>query len=437
MKEKFREIVDVGIPELEEKKFLLAVSGGIDSVVLAHLFYESRLNFSIAHFNFSLRGEESDRDEQLVQHLAENYDARFFIRKADTVVYAEEKGISIQMAARELRYEWFYELCRQNKLDYIVTAHHRNDQVETFFINLARGTGIEGLTGMKTTDGKLFRPLLGFSKQELENYAQTHHLSWRDDESNNSVKYQRNKIRLDIIPKLEELNSAFIQNTAECMERLNAVNIIYKQFVEEKRQQFVVKNDFGWEIDLQQLKKEKIAIHLLYEMLRPYNFHSKTVKDIFEERKKETGKKFFSTTHRVVNHRGILLITKLIAEDLETFQIHENDEEVLFPVKMKIEKLPKGEIIKSDKIVQLDYDKIRFPVMIRKWYRGDSFFPLGMKGRKKLSDFFIDNKYSLVEKENIYVLVSGDQVIWVIGKRLDDRFKITEQTSNILQLTLL
>jgi len=436
MREKFKEIVDLGIPELEEKKFLLAVSGGLDSIVLAHLFHETRLNFSIAHFNFSLRGDESEKDMQLVEKLASDFDARYFIKKADTLKESDEKGISIQMAAREMRYEWFHDICKQNKIDYIVTAHHRNDQVETFFINLARGTGIEGLTGMKLTEGKLFRPLLGFSKTELEQYAKLHQLQWREDESNLSLKYQRNKIRLEIIPEMEKINPAFVTNTAECMERLNAVNIIYRGYVDEKRNHYVVKNEFGYEIDLRELKKEKIALHLLFEFLRTWNFNSKTVKDIFEERKKETGKKFFSTSHRVVNHRGILLITKLIAEDLETYQVHENDEEVLFPVKLKIEKLPKGEIIKSEKIAQLDLSKIKFPMMIRKWYRGDSFFPLGMKGRKKLSDFFIDNKYSLVEKENIHVLVAGDQVIWVIGKRMDERYKVTENTSRILQLSL-
>ena len=435
MLNKIQNIIDQFIPELEGKKFLLAVSGGLDSVVLTHIFHKLRLNFAVAHCNFHLRASESDGDEKFVRDLATKLDALYFTVDFDTKKFADEKGISIQMSARDLRYSWFKEIISKNKLDYIVTAHHKNDLIETFFINLIRGTGTEGLAGMKVVDKNIFRPLLSITKEEILNYANENNLQWREDSSNQNNEYLRNKLRLDILPLFKELNPSFDYTMGENIYRINEARLLYQDIIEEKVKTFLVKNEFGFQLNLKQLAKEKTPSLILYEILKNFGFNYSTVTDILSDHHAQAGAKFFSATYRVVDHRGTLLITRLAPKGIDLYTIDDFVDKIELPIPLKFQLLPAPiqiEPIKS--LAYLDMESFTFPLTIRKWHEGDVFKPFGMNGRKKLSDFFIDQKFSLVEKENTWLLCSADKILWVIGHRLDDRFKVTDETKTALKV---
>jgi tRNA(Ile)-lysidine synthase len=437
MIEKFIHIAEENITDPAGKKFLLAVSGGVDSVVLSHLFAHWKVNFSIAHCNFKLRGSESDDDEKFVKELSLKLDVPFYVNSFNTEKYAAENKVSIQMAARELRYEWFKKLLKEKKFNYLVTAHHRNDQVETFFINLLRGSGIEGLTGMHLLEKNIFRPLLPFGKDEIVIYAENHNIHWREDSSNLKNDYLRNKLRNEIFPFFEKISPTFINTLYDNTDRLKEVNKIYKHYIEQHKE-LIKPNDFGHEINLQQVQDTLSPATVLFELLRPFHFNFSTVKKILGIQNITEGKKFFSPSHRAVNHKGTLLITRITPEDMPYYTIEKNVAEIKEPLQLQFNyKHNPNEIINDKNIALLDLEKIQFPLILRKWYKGDSFFPLGMKGRKKLSDFFVDNKLSLVEKENIWVLASGDNILWIIGLRIDNRYKITPETKQCLKVELI
>lgn len=422
---------------ISSDKILLTVSGGVDSIVMCELFHKSKLKFGIAHCNFQLRGKESDEDEKFVKQLAVKYNVPFYCKRFNTKEYVAQNNVSIQMAARELRYQWFEEIRNNEKYKYIATAHHTDDAIETFFINLIRGTGIAGLHGIVPKQGNIIRPLLFASKNKIEEYATTNKLKYREDSSNASDKYVRNKIRHHLIPLLKEINPAVENAINATIERLSEVEIIYKNEIEKQRTQLLKNENKTYSISIKELKMLNVMPTYLYEFLKPFNFNADTVKEISTALDGESGKQFLSPTHRLVKDRETLIIEEYVGLGVKDLRI-----------KIKIERNKKKLVVenlhftfkiqntkyiipKSKTTACLDYDKLQFPLEIRKWQQGDTFYPLNMKGKKKLSDFFIDNKLPLNRKENVWLLTSAGKIVWVIGMRIDNRFKVTDQTTKI------
>jgi tRNA(Ile)-lysidine synthase len=442
-------MLDAFIGFIEEKNLLapgsrtlLAVSGGLDSVVMADLFRRAGLNFDMAHVNFHLRGEESDRDEQFVRELAGKYRVQVFVRHVETAKYARQHKISIQVAARNIRYRWFDELLMDHAYDQVGTAHHLDDQVETFLINLARGTGIAGLHGIPVKSEKIIRPLLFATRDEIETYAKTHHLDFVEDSSNSSMKYTRNRIRHKIIPQLEKINPGFKEDINNTIGFIHDAETIYRQAIEQKKQElFILKND-QVHIPAEQFFNLKPLETWAYELLSPYGFNLSAIKDVIGLKKAIAGKEVVSVTHRLVRDRDHLIMVPLLkAIDnkiyfLTAAGLHRG---LKSPVHLSFEIL--GETPekygKPETTAYVDMEKLEFPLQVRKWKRGDYFFPLGMEQRKKLSDFFIDLKFTKIEKENQWLLCSGIDIVWIIGKRIDDRYKITAASKTFLKITTL
>ncbi len=423
-----------------EDTILIGVSGGIDSAVLFDLLNKAGFSTGIAHCNFKLRDTESDKDEAFVENLARKYQRPFYIKSFDTKKYASEKGISIEMAARELRYNWFEEIRHKHHYDRIAVAHHRDDQMETFFLNLARGTGISGLTGMKPVNGKIVRPLLYASRNEIVQYCKKNHLEFREDSSNENTEIQRNKIRHMIIPLMEELNPSFREGLMRTMENLQGIHKIQQTEIANEWERIVVRKGPDYYLSIEELKLLNPLPTYLFEFLKPFHFNNEVISDIVTSLDSVSGKQFLSPTHRLVRDRETLIVTLLASEEKKTYYLDANCSEICCPVKMKVTLLEKRyeyEIPESAKIACIDLDKVQFPMIIRCWLKGDYFRPLGMTGMKKLSDFFVDQKMSLPEKEKTWILANGEQVVWVIGRRLDDRYKITSRTKNILLLELI
>ncbi|HEY0031245.1 MAG TPA: tRNA lysidine(34) synthetase TilS [Bacteroidia bacterium] len=419
-------------------KVLLTVSGGIDSVVMCALFHKAGLSFGIAHCNFQLRGEESEADELLTEELAEKYGVQFHSISFDTSAVAKKNKLSIQAAARQLRYQWFEEIREQYKYKAIATAHHQDDSVETFFINLVRGTGISGLHGILPKQGKIIRPMLFTTKKAIEAYAKKNKIKYREDSSNASDKYARNKIRHHLIPVLKELNPNLEQTIQEDIQRLHETEIIYKKEIDRERSQLLKETKGGITISIEKLKKLNPLSAYLYEFLKTYHFNGSHVKDVIHSLNGISGKQFFSETHRLIKDRRELIIEpinrKEEAKEGKKVLISENSKAIIVDGKKIIfhsVKAEKHQVKKSNTCANLDFDLLTFPLEIRKWKTGDAFYPLGMRGKKKLSDFFIDRKFSLDRKENIWLLTSAGKIVWVIGERIDDRFKITDKTSKI------
>lgn len=431
---KFQHHIEQSFPQLKDKKLLLAVSGGVDSMVLMHLFQQLHYDIAIAHCNFQLRGIESDGDELFVHVKSEKLQVKSYFIRFDTESYSKENKLSIQLAARKLRYNWFQELLSENQLDYLVTAHHLDDNVETFLINLTRGTGLDGLTGIPAQNENIIRPLLPFSRAEIENYALDNNIQWREDSSNASDKYFRNKLRHDIVPVFKELNIGFLdsfQNTLNHLQQAeslvnDASKLVYEKVVEEKENQL--------EIHLRTLLQFKNYKAYLYQWLKVYGFSAWN--DIYDLVEAQSGKQVFSETHVLLKDREKLLLTerKTTAKDA-VFFIESIDSKVNIPLKLLFCKAVNIFETHSNCIF-VDEDKIKFPLTIRKWQEGDYFYPLGMTGKKKLSKYFKDEKYSLIDKENQWLLCSEDQIVWVIGKRADNRFITNKTTQNPIKIEL-
>ena len=419
---------------------LVGVSGGVDSVVLLELLDKAGFSVAIAHCNFRLRGSESGGDEKLVADLARKYDVPLFKTAFDTSDYAQENKISIEMAARELRYQWFEMIRTTHHFDCIAVAHHRDDQLETFFLNLARGTGLTGLTGMHPTNGKIVRPLLFASREEIEKYRHENFLDFREDSSNQSTDYQRNKIRHNLLPVMDKLNPSFRDGLIKTMGYLEDVSKIYDRSIKQTWERVAFRAGNDYLISIAELRLLDPLPTYLFEFLKPYDFNSKVIGDIVMSLEGISGKQFISPSHRLVRDRESLILTPLIPENSKHFYLEEGMKELFFPVHLKV-----SECLRKDKfkipdaqfIACIDRDRVQFPLLIRKWQAGDYFKPLGMSGLKKISDFFIDSKLSLPEKENVWIVANGEQVVWIIGRRLDDRYKITPATQNILKLELL
>lgn len=428
-------------------KILLAVSGGIDSMAMLYLFHQAGYNIGVAHCNFNLRGTESDGDKEFVEDLALQLDIPFYSVSFKTEEIAAGQKVSIQMAARDLRYKWFEEMRRQNGYDYVATAHNKNDVAETFLINLYRGTGIRGLTGIKTKNNRLIRPMLFATRKEIERFMTTENHLFREDSSNSQTKYARNKIRLDILPFFEELNPDFVQTIVDDADHLREAEAIYNYTIEEKRKLLLTQQIKPFPADKINIKKllQLPAEHtFLYELLKPYHFSDEVSKDILMSLSQPAGKRFYSSTHRLIKDREFLIINPLsqaqakkhlITADKEHYVVSDNFGSLVFDFKT-ISKDAYRDFSKATNTAYIDLETITYPLIIRKWESGDYFFPLGMKQRKKLSDFFIDLKMSVVEKESVWVMTSGGKVVWIVGKRIDERFKINDKTTQILCINI-
>lgn len=422
----------------QDDRVLLAVSGGVDSVVMCELFYRAGFTFSVAHCNFGLRGSESDMDEEFVRELATHYGVPFFVKRFDTSTIAREENISIQVAARRLRYQWFEELRANKGYASIATAHHRNDEVETFFINLVRGTGIAGLRGIPVRNGNVIRPLLFALREDIEAFAAENGLKWREDSSNRLTKYLRNKIRQNIIPALKEINPHIEDVLSADMRRIREAFQVMASQVEEKRKEIMSVKEDHVVISISKLEKLQPLHTYLYEFLRPYDFSEAVVHEIAAALKAEPGKQFYSPNYRLVKDRSELIITPIPKEELNSYLVWD-DREYDQPFLLKLTTVPAGQMITFKAppfVAYLDKAKLKFPLTLRKWQQGDHFVPLGMKHKKKLSDLLIDRKLSLVQKENVWVLLSANDIVWVVGIRPDDRFRVTPGTKEVLKCEL-
>jgi tRNA(Ile)-lysidine synthase len=424
----------------KNERLLLTVSGGIDSVAMTYLFQSFDFDFAIAHCNFQLRGQESEDDQIFVSQLARNFNKVLHNKKFDTESYAREHNISIQMAARDLRYKWFHELAEEFKYDKIATAHNRDDVVETFLLNLTRGTGIRGLTGIKHLNGKIIRPMLYASRPEIVQYVKDHNITFREDSSNIEVKYKRNLLRHNIIPLFNSLNPSFTDTIIQESEIFRSVNGLYQSKLEEIKQEIIHKTDNKTIISISGFLDLELDVPVLFDIIRDFGFNYSDVKDIFHSIHGQSGKKFYSENYILIRDRDSFIIELKDSEISDnTFTILNENCIIVFPIKLKFEILQnvKGfQIPKLQKIIALDYDTLRFPLTLRHWQKGDYFHPLGTKGRKKLSDYFVDKKIPVTDKNKIWILTSEDDIVWIVGYQIDDKNKVNDHTNNILLVSL-
>jgi tRNA(Ile)-lysidine synthase len=416
---------------------LVTVSGGIDSAVMLDLFYKSHTNCIIAHCNFNLRGDESDGDEHFVRSLADRYEYPVYVKQFDTEKYAQDENLSIQMAARTLRYEWFEELCDLCSCHRIATAHNRDDVTETFFINLARGTGIKGLTGIREKNGRIIRPLLFAGRDEIEQYAQAEGIRWREDSSNKKTDYARNRIRHVVIPAMNEINQRFREIMPGNIERLKSAAAFYHQLIAEKKRSLLKRKGNQLILSIERLMENPHYESLLYEILSDFEFSSPVVKDICRGLQGSAGKIFLSPSFRLIKDRDYLILQPLKAKQKRRFYIENPYLDLTEPIQLKLSLenySPSYTFPASPAVACLDYDKLNFPLLIRKWEQGDYFQPFGMSGLKKLSDFFIDNKVSIPDKEETWLVTSGKDIVWVVGMRIDGRFSVEESTSKVFKM---
>lgn len=426
----FKDHIEEKFPQLSGKKLLIACSGGVDSVVLSYLIKELNFNFALAHCNFTLRGKESDVDEMFVIGLAKTLDVPVFAETFQTKAFAKDQRISTQMAARTLRYNWFEQILTDFKYDLLLTAHHLDDDMETFFINLSRGTGIQGLTGIPAQNDKVIRPLLPFSRREIEKYAEKNNLKWREDLSNQKPDYLRNKIRLEVLPSFKETNPSIFKNFQTTQRNLRASSVLVEDYMNLIFKLVIVENNGSYEIDISKLKEIPHTRELLYELLNGFGFTEWD--DVIHLLDAQTGKQVFSNTHRLLKNREKLLLTAIDEEEKEEFHVYE--EGMDSPVKLTIETVEAIDEARAN-VIYVDADKLSFPLTMRKRKEGDIFQPFGMKGKKKLSKFFKDEKVPQFEKEKTWILLCGDRIMWVMGYRLDERFKVDSGTKIIYKIT--
>ena len=431
----FKNHISNTFPALKGKKILIACSGGLDSVVLSRLFKELNYDISLAHCNFSLRGKESDEDEKFVILLADKLSIPIFNKKFNTKAYKIKHKLSTQVAARQLRYQWFEEVCTEHSFDYLATAHHLDDDLETFLINLSRGTGLRGLIGIPLINDKIIRPFLNFPRADILQYAKEKNSPWREDSSNQTSDYLRNKLRIEVIPRLKEVDHNLLNGFHQTQKYLNDSMALVNDYMALIKNLVVDETEDGFEIDVLKLQDLPNTNALLYELLAPFGFTAWD--DISDLLTAQSGKQIFSESHRILkNRKSLLLVENSFVHNEETYTIKESDTGIDTPINLKIEQVDKTSDY-TPSIVYLDLQKLNFPLQLRKWREGDSFYPFGMKGKKKLSKFFKDEKLSLIAKEKTWVLTSENHIVWIVGMRSDHRFKVESQTKKILKITVL
>jgi len=420
-------------------RILIAVSGGIDSMTLLHLMAHASIPGGVAHCNFSLRGSESDEDERFVGEQAKQLGYLFHTIRFDTSKYALDHHCSIQMAARDLRYEWFERLRKDHGYTLIALAHNLNDRIETFFINLSRGTGVAGLGSISPRQGVLIRPLLFATRAMITDYVRQQHLAFREDSSNQKDDYTRNYLRHHILPEFKDYFPSFEEIMAENMDKFSEAALIYRHAVRETLERMITRQDRVMHLDIQSLLRFPAPQAILYEWLKPCGFSNHIADSVLSALETDPGKQFFSPTHRLVCDRSDLLLEEQTSPETKIYYIEEFVQSVTDPVALKFsvsEKtesfLPKGD----SRMAWLDYEALQFPLILRKWRNGDYFCPLGMKSLKKVSDFFINEKISRIDKEKVWMLCSGDEIVWIVGRRIDHRYRVTPSTRNILKVEL-
>ena len=424
-----------------DDKILLTVSGGVDSMVMMSLFAASGYRFGVAHCNFQLRGQESDEDEALVAEQARRYGVELFNRRFDTQGEMERTGESMEMAARRLRYTWFRSLCDEHGYNVIAIAHHINDSIETFFINMLRGTGLRGLTGISVQAGRIVRPLMFATRKDILDYATAHRIPYREDSSNRSTKYLRNKVRLGIVPMLREINPQFTTVMRRNISRLTDAQTFIDRSVELIRRDAMTEQGGLYTLHVDRIDASLPLGYVVYEILNSmFGFKGDTVDALGHAlQQNNTGRRFYSREWVATIDRGRIVIGRIADEDTCMTQVEQGvlrsycGSSVLHYEYCDIDMI--DSVTTPDNVALVDADKLRFPLTLRRWQQGDWFVPFGMSGRKKVSDFLIDAKVSMAEKSRQFVLLSGDDVVWLVGRRADDRFRLTRQTENVLKIT--
>lgn len=445
----------------QKDKLLLAVSGGVDSVVLCELCKQAGYDFVIAHCNFQLRGAESERDEKFVKELAKKCNAELLVKRFDTEKYAADNKLSIQVAARELRYQWFGELignrqqaignrqqdqpgnsagtdCQLPVANYLLTAHHANDNIETMLMNFFKGTGINGLKAILPKQGKIVRPLLFAGKEDIISFAKEHKLEFVEDSSNASDKYTRNYFRNKLIPGIKEIFPQVEDNLAKNLQRFREAEQLYQQAIDQHKKKLLEQKGNEIHIPVLKLLKARPLHSIVYEIIKDYGFTAHQTDDCIALLKSETGKYVQSPSHRIIRNRAWVIISPNETTEASNVLIEKEGDIDFTEGKLEIKKLQTSnlKLQNSHQTAQLCAEKINFPIFLRKWKQGDYFYPLGMNKKKKLSRFFIDQKLSLTQKEKTWVIEMNKKIIWVVGMRIDDRFKISDTAKEILQITL-
>ncbi|MBK99612.1 MAG: tRNA lysidine(34) synthetase TilS [Flavobacteriaceae bacterium] len=423
-------------PSISASKLIIAVSGGVDSIVLFHLCLKLKLNFFVAHCNFKLRKKESDLDEKFVRDLAIKHNIKFYTKSFNTKKLSNNDNKSIQMVARELRYSWFEELSKELNIKHILTAHHLDDSLETFLINLSRGSGIDGLLGIPKVNDTVYRPLLIFKKDEILSYAKENKITWREDSSNKKREYLRNQIRLEVIPKLKEINPNLLDNFSKSIDRLQQSKSIIKDKMDDFIKNVSFTRDEKIYFEINNIKKVSNIDAYLYELLKKYNFTQwDDIRDLLDS---QSGKQIISKTHKLLKDREYLILAKNSEVENKSLLINKSSKEVAVSVgKIKVSIAKKISKEDSD-VIYLDSAKLDFPLRVRNVLSGDYFYPFGMNGKKKVSKYLKDKKISVFDKDKVLILeTSKNKIIWVVGMRLDDRFSVTDNTKEITKIELI
>lgn len=421
-------------------KLLLAVSGGVDSMVMMALMSAAGYRFGVAHCNFQLRGAESDEDELLVAREAKRLGVEFFNKRFDTEAEMERTGESMEMAARRIRYQWFKELCDEHGYSAIAIAHHSNDSIETFFINMLRGTGLRGLTGITTQVGRVVRPMMFATRKDIHDYAVAHRIPFREDSSNRSTKYLRNKVRIGLVPMLKEINPQFTTIMRRNIARLSQAQDFITSAIGIVKGEVLEHNGDIHTLRVANIRPTLPRNYVIYEILNSeYGFKGDVVDALCHALDSgATGRRFYSREWVAVVDRGDVVIAPITQDDSCESIVEKGAARsyiggsVLYYEYCNIDFI--DTLDQGDNVALLDADKLKFPLKVRRWQEGDWFVPFGMSGRKKLSDYLIDKKVSMAEKSRQFVLLSGDDIVWVVGRRLDDRYAITRKTENVLKV---
>lgn len=442
LKEFQQHIKDQNLFNPEKDKILLAVSGGVDSMVMTDLFVRSGYKFSMAHCNFHLRGEESNRDEAFVREYAQNNNIELFVQDFDTYSYMDKEKKSLEMSARELRYDWFKRIAEENGFDYLATAHHADDSIETFLINLLRGTGIAGLHGILPKSGYVIRPLLFVGRKKINEYSQRNNIAFVEDSTNKDTKFTRNKIRNEIVPLLKDISPNFDVVLKRDIERLRETEQVFRSVVDKTKKDILKKKGDRVELSIEELRKLNPIHIFVYEILSEYGFNDSNINAICDslEDNSASGKMFYSDNYRLLRDRKSLFITKKEDENVsENYTIENYNTQIDRPISLHLETLRDLRFIRIPKeksVAMFDYDLLKFPLELRHWKPGDVFSPFGLHGKQKLSDFFTNQKYSIIDKERQWLLCSGDDIIWVVGERISDKYKITNKTKTIYKVEI-